>query len=801
MNSMRMNLPAAFQLAARQESEGKPALAEETYRQILEAQPQNTEALHGLSLLAIRQKKFTKARDLLQLALTVNPGVPKYHHNLATCCKILGRFKEAENHYQTAIRLQPDYAEAYFNLCAVRKFTSTDTEVSAIEELLGRTDLSTQDRSFLHFAAGKMYDDAGEYERAFGHYEHGNLLEQTGFDSGEHHRFVEKLAETFDANTLAARFGQGYPSELPVFVVGMPRSGTTLVEQILASHAKVFGAGELPDIPSIADTLPKHSLDDSHYPECLNSLEPEVLHGFGEAYLKRIQMLGKPAGEPCRIVDKNPMNHQHLGLIALLLPKARVIHCRRDPLDTCLSCYFQRFKHGHNYSNDLGNLGFYYRAYERLMEHWRTALPIPILEVDYESVVTDQEKVTRRLTDFCELEWDEGCLQFHQARRTVETASNWQVRQPIYRSAVNRWQNYAAHLGPLHEALECNRRAVVENVHRHETNETERFIENGTSQALVTAVGHNQAGRFAEAQRMYREILQAQPRHADALHLLGLTEHQQGRHQAAVEWIGRALVENPHAAPFHNNIAECYRQLQRTQQAIDHFQQAIRLDPNYPDPQHRQQPGDEQHRDGQHEGRIAHFPSDRERRVQGPGDDHEGVLPHEGQWLDRNESSLAVAEGSPTASFRKNEGRTRQDRGRRSVGEHAPLPVHDEGLGGIRKLEISQQVPDALEAHAGEQNAHSVTGSALHHWNGHVEEWFAQRCIELYGADVVRSAVPVVGSCVGLSGCLRSAWATKLGARYVHGPTPGQVQDRQGLVDLVLRQRPAICAACTPTSW
>jgi hypothetical protein len=230
----------------------------------------------------------------------------------------------------------------------------------------------------------------------------------------------------------------------------MPRSGTTLVEQILSSHPDVFGAGELPDIASIAGTLPQHTPGDELYPDCVPHLSNEAFGGFGEAYQRRLRSFSDKAQ---RIINKTPMNFEFLGLIAMLVPGARVIHCRRDPLDTCLSCYFQRFRSGQEFSYTPEDLAFYYGRYRHLMRHWHQVLPTSMLEVDYETLVQQPEPTVRALVDYCGLPWDERCLRFHETRRPVTTASNWQVRQPLYTSAVRRSARYEAHLKTLRTAL------------------------------------------------------------------------------------------------------------------------------------------------------------------------------------------------------------------------------------------------------------------------------------------------------------------------------------------------------------
>jgi hypothetical protein len=277
-------------------------------------------------------------------------------------------------------------------------------------------------------------------------------------DQYNHNRFVQSTSSTIEAYTTEffARTNLiGSESQRPIFIIGMPRSGTTLVEQILSSHPLVYGGGELETINHIVfNELLKDVKRDDQLPSYSKQLERLDQHGaerLCDLYLAHISEL---AGDEPRVTDKMPGNFFHLGLIALLFPQARIIHCRRQPFDLCLSCYFQNFVGPHYYAWNLENLGRYYQQYMRLMDHWRATLPIALLEVDYEEIVDDQEGVSRRLIDHCGLPWDEGCLDFHQNQRRVETASKWQVRQPIYRRSVDRWKNYEQFLGPLKQGLD-----------------------------------------------------------------------------------------------------------------------------------------------------------------------------------------------------------------------------------------------------------------------------------------------------------------------------------------------------------
>lgn len=436
---------------------GRLREAADCFSQLLSSDPKDARPWHFLGLVAGREHDYKRAAALMETSLKLDGSSPDCHHNLGSTCRVLGRFEEAEQHYATALRLKPDYAEAYFNLSQARKFSADDPEPAAVVRQLERTGLSSEEFCFLHFAAGKMQDDLGNYDLAFGHYRQGNDARQIDFDSEAHSAHVQRLMEIFDHELVGSTAGRPRV-ELPVFVVGMPRSGTTLVEQILASHPEVFGGGELPDIRSICGTLPEHTADRFPYPECVPQLSDSIATGFGRSYLTRLRTLDADAA---RIVNKTPGNYEHLGMIAMMLPGARVIHCRRDPLDTCLSCYFQRFRTGQEFSYSLEDLGSYYRRYERLMEHWRDVLPEPVFEVDYEALVDQPEETARDLIDYLGLPWDAQCMKFYESERPVTTASNWQVRQPLYRSAVRRWEKYASHLGPLRAALEAHAAAPV----------------------------------------------------------------------------------------------------------------------------------------------------------------------------------------------------------------------------------------------------------------------------------------------------------------------------------------------------
>ncbi|WJW75196.1 sulfotransferase [Thiohalobacter sp. IOR34] len=323
--------------------------------------------------------------------------------------------------------------------------------VAVLEKVLAREEeMDESDRALVYFALGSQLDALREYDRAFSYFKKGNELSREKYD---HHHMVEQVDSSvrfFTPEAMAGLPRSSVRSDRPVFVVGMPRSGTTLVEQILGSHPRVYPAGELDNIPDLVRAMRAIVSKEQAYPACIGQLAPVDMDRLAKTYL---DFLDGMAPDADRVVDKMPGNFMHLGLIELLFPDARIIHCVRNPLDTCLSCFFQNFREFHVYTNDLEDLGRYYREYRRLMEHWKNVLNVPILDLCYEDLVEDPEHHSRRLIEFCGLEWDDRCLEFHKSKRLAWTASYQQVRQPIYRKSRQRWKNYERHMGSLIEAL------------------------------------------------------------------------------------------------------------------------------------------------------------------------------------------------------------------------------------------------------------------------------------------------------------------------------------------------------------
>ncbi len=397
--------------------------------------------------------KYEEAAQVFQGLLAHDPGHAGALNNLGNIYRLLGKMKEASECYSKVLAKDPSNAQARYNLSRTGKSGEKDKgSVDEIAAMLAQPDLTDAEKVPLHFSLGKIYDDLSDYGQAFHHFMEGNRLDQRqpGYDGAAHEALVQRIMAICGKEFFAKRRGMGSESQRPVFILGMPRSGTTLTEQILASHPSVYGGGERPDIPDIAARLHHVLKIPQTYPDCLPQADSLSLCKLAEEYLDQ---LPQAAALARLVTDKLPPNFHHLGLIALLFPNARILHCRRNPLDTCLSCFFQFFSQVMPFSRDLSSLGRYYRAYVRLMDHWRKTLPLAVLDVDYEAMVADQEGMTRRILDFCGLEWNDACLRFFETERAVKTASVWQVRQPLYASSVERWKHYERFIGPLKESL------------------------------------------------------------------------------------------------------------------------------------------------------------------------------------------------------------------------------------------------------------------------------------------------------------------------------------------------------------
>lgn len=428
--------------------------AEVSYRRALRIVPDGADVHTNLGKTLQDMGRIGEAEASYRRALQIKPDHAEAHNNLGETLMESGRLDEAEASLRRALQIRPDYVKVRLSLASVRKVKADDENLAALvaaEEAArnGAAPLPDEDAMCLHFALGKSYDDIGDHGKAFPHFLAGNRLKRATFDykSDQTAQYFASIMSNYDAATLDRLRGGGDASPLPIFVLGMPRSGTTLVEQIIASHPEVHGAGELVNLTAIL----QHDIAGEVFPHNLHSLDPARLAEWGAEYVTGLQ---RCAPDARRITDKMPANFLALGLIHLMLPNAKIIHVRRNPADTCLSCFTTLFNHGQPHTYDLTELGRYYVDYTRLMEHWRKVLPDgAFLEVQYEDIVADQEMQARRLIEYCGLGWNDACIDFHRNLRAVHTASMAQVRQPIYRSSVERWRPYEKFLGPLFDAL------------------------------------------------------------------------------------------------------------------------------------------------------------------------------------------------------------------------------------------------------------------------------------------------------------------------------------------------------------
>jgi len=437
------------------EQQGKVSEAAAQFRRVLALEPQNVSAHYNLGNMLRAKTDYDGAIAHYKQALAGKPDFADAWNNMGTAFAERGDLDAALEAYQNAVEADPTRAAYHRNLASSKRFKPGDPQLAVLEQLLRNPgSVPPHERVDLQFALGKAYADLNQHERSFRHLLAGNKLKRTQirYDDAEAMGYMQRIRTVFDAELLGTKAGGGEPAATPLFIVGMPRSGTTLIEQIIASHPKAFGAGELSDLDNIVHSLASFNGGALRFPEVVVTMSDEQLRQVGARYVAAIRALA-PTAE--RVADKMPWNFHFPGLIHLALPNARIIHARRDPVDTCLSCFSILFEGNNNaYTYNLAELGRFYRAYDSLMAHWRAVLPPGLmLEVQYEEVVDDLEKQARRIIAHCGLEWDDACLAFYKTRRPVRTSSVAQVRQPVYRSSVGRWRPYREQLRALLEEL------------------------------------------------------------------------------------------------------------------------------------------------------------------------------------------------------------------------------------------------------------------------------------------------------------------------------------------------------------
>jgi len=431
----------------------RPAEALAQIELLLRADERNPSLRNLKAVILCHVGEYEPAIVLYEALLAEHPH-PRMWLSFGHALKTAGHTARAIEAYRESLRLEPGCGDACWSLANLKTFRFEDAEVEAMRAQLARTDLGADDRHQFEFALGKALEDRADYADSFAHYLEGNRQRRqtVSYDADENSERTQRARRLLTADFFRERAGWGEASQAPIFVVGMPRAGSTLIEQILSSHSQVEGTMELPEINSLARGLRRMAESQREgYLGVLAEQDAEALRALGRSYLERTRVHRHTDARV--FIDKMPNNFQHIGLIQLALPNAKIVDARRHPLACCLSVFKQHFARGQNFSYDLAELGRYYRDYVELMAHYDAVLPGRIHRVHYENMVDDTEAEVRRLLDYCGLPFEEGCLRFYENERAVRTASSEQVRKPIYREGKDHFRHYARWLGPLEHAL------------------------------------------------------------------------------------------------------------------------------------------------------------------------------------------------------------------------------------------------------------------------------------------------------------------------------------------------------------
>lgn len=428
-----------------------------SFEKAAELEPGNPQAYFLLASVLAPAARTYDAIEAYRKALAIRPRHAGALIGLGHTLKTVGHQEEAIAAYRDCIRLKPGNGETYWSLANLKTYQLSDADIEAMEAQIARQDededFNSQSRVNFLFALAKAWEDRGDYQRAWQYYQDGNATQrmQENYDPVRTEMMNDEIIKAFDREFLNQHAGQGHPSAEPIFIVGLPRSGSTLLEQILASHSMVEGTAELPYAGLVATSLNRNRADGINYPRAIREISGEQLQGLGQDYLERAR-IHRTEGKP-RFIDKMPNNFPAIGFLHLILPRAKIIDARRYPLDSCLSCYRQLFAHGQSFTYDLTDIGEYFLQYQRMMDYWHEVLPGRCLTVQYEDMVTDFDHQVRRLLAYCELPWEENCVRFYQTERPVRTASSEQVRQPVYTRSIHFWRHHEAHLDELKQVL------------------------------------------------------------------------------------------------------------------------------------------------------------------------------------------------------------------------------------------------------------------------------------------------------------------------------------------------------------
>jgi tetratricopeptide (TPR) repeat protein len=425
----------------------------DAYQAALRSDPSSAAAWSGIGIAHSHAGNFDKAIEAFERAIALRPGNANVQLSYGHALKTRGDQQAALRAYRASIAAKPDFGEVYWSMANLKVFRFDDNDIRAMEEQVARDDVASSADIHFRFALAKAYEDRGDYERAWHFYETGNQRQRaTVFhDPVAMELRHEQIAAIFNPQLFEKFAGQGHDSAAPIFIVGLPRSGSTLVEQILASHSQVEGTAELPTMVRLAFSIGRYRADKKGYPESVPDLRGRDLKAYGRQYIEESAAF-RSTGKPF-FTDKMPNNFSHVGLIHLILPNAKVINARRHPFDSCLGGFKQLFAKGQHFTYDMAELAVYYRQYYETMQYWHRVLPGKVLDVHYEETVTDLETQVRRILAHCGLPFEDACLRFHENRRAVRTASSEQVRQPIYTDALGYWRRFGKHLGIWEELL------------------------------------------------------------------------------------------------------------------------------------------------------------------------------------------------------------------------------------------------------------------------------------------------------------------------------------------------------------
>jgi len=428
------------------------------FEKVTDLEPGNVQGQFLLASVLAPAARTYDAIAAYRKALEIRPRHAGAWLGLGHVLKTAGQQDEAIAAYRECIRLKPGNGEIYWSLANLKTYRLSDDDIAEIGRQLAEAapdaEDDTQSRVNFLFSLAKAWEDRGDFERAWRYYDEGNRTQrmEENYDPVRTETLNDAIIQVFDRDFMAARAGLGHPSDEPIFIVGLPRSGSTLLEQILASHSQVEGTAELPYAGIVSNSIGRNRADGVNYPMAMRDLDGNQLRQLGQDYLD-LARIHRTEGRP-RFIDKMPNNFPAVGLLQLILPNAKIVDARRYPLDSCLSCYRQLFARGQSFTYDLTDIGEYFLQYQRMMDYWHELLPGRVLTVQYEDMVTDFDNQVRRLLDFCTLPFEEACVRFWETDRPVRTASSEQVRQPIYTKSIHRWRRYERHLDELVEVLQ-----------------------------------------------------------------------------------------------------------------------------------------------------------------------------------------------------------------------------------------------------------------------------------------------------------------------------------------------------------